>query len=125
MHYRHCSNQGHFVLDAYGSEWVIGPGYAHEGSEFHDYTDKYMCGDGMSYNTISLDGIGQKQGNRDRYALKPLDNTWLTNPLFDFLEGNYDFGAQGLDVLHTRSILFIKPEYWVVIDRLTGEKGNI
>jgi hypothetical protein len=120
MHYRHCANQGHFVMDAYGTEFLIGPGYAHEGSEFEDYTDKYMCGDGMSYNTISVDGTGQKQGNREPYALKQLDNTWLTNPLFDFLEGRYDFASQGIDVSHTRSILFIKDEYWLVLDRLTG-----
>ena len=120
LHYFHCGNQGHFVVDAYGTELTIGPGYAHEGSEFEDYTDKYMCGDGMSYNTISVNGTGQKQGNREPYALKQLDNTWLTNPLFDFLEGSYDFASQGIDVIHTRSILFIKDEYWLVLDRLTG-----
>ena len=125
MHYRHCANQGHFVIDACGSELVTGPGYAHEDGEFHRYTDKYMCGDGMSYNTISVGGIGQKQGNREKYALKPLDNTWLTNHLFDFLEGHYDFRPQGIDVGHTRSILFIKPDYWLVIDRLTGEGGAV
>ncbi len=121
MHYRHCANQGHFVLDAYGTEFLIGAGYAHEDGEFHAYTDKYMCGDGMSYNTISVDGTGQKQGNRTPYALKQLDNTWLTNPLFDFLEGNYDFTSQGIDVVHTRAILFVRSEYWLVMDRLTGE----
>ena len=125
MHYRHCANQGHFTLDAYGTEFLIGPGYAHEDGEFHEYTDKYMCGDGMSYNTISVDGTGQKQGNRTRYARRQLDNTWLTNPLFDFLQGNYDFTSQGIDVLHTRSILFVKSEYWLVMDRLTGADGTI
>jgi hypothetical protein len=121
MHYRHCANQGHFVIDAYGTELVIGPGYAHEGSEFHDYTDKYMCGDGMSHNTISIDGVGQKEGRRGKHALRQLDNLWYTNETFDYLEGEFDFAPQGIGVVHRRSILFVKPDYWLVIDRLEEE----
>ena len=123
LHYRHCSNQGHFVMDAYGTELVTGPGYAHEGGAFHTYTDKYMCGDGKSHNTIAVDGVGQKEGTRGKYAVTQLDNTWLTNEAFDLLEGTFDFTPQGIDVRHTRAILFVKPEYWVVFDRLDGEAG--
>ena len=124
MHYRHCSNQGHFVIDAYGTELVVGPGYAHEGGSLNGYTDKYMCGDGKSHNTIAVDGLGQKEGTRGKYALRQLDNVWISNDAFDFLEGIFDFRPQGIGVRHTRAILFVKPDYWIVLDRLEGEEGQ-
>jgi hypothetical protein len=47
---------------------------------------------------------------------------WVTGPDFDLVDGSHD-GYQRLPapVTHRRQIFFAKPEYWVVVDMLTGE----
>ena len=78
-----------------------------------------------SHNTIIVDG--QEQARRslpDTYRTdKPYANLWVTNPVFDAADGLYD-GGYGDDhavaVAHERTVVFIKPDYWLVLDRLHG-----
>jgi hypothetical protein len=61
--------------------------------------------------------------------------TWISRPGFDCVESSYieGYGAYSLhkplnaeiitDVVHTRMILFVKPDYWVLIDNLRSA-GN-
>lgn len=47
----------------------------------------------------------------------------------DFVEGNYEWGyGPGLKevsaVTHTRAVLFVKPQYWIVFDTLTPTDGQ-
>jgi hypothetical protein len=48
-------------------------------------------------------------------------NQWITNERFDFVDGAHD-GYERLanPIIHRRQVFFVKPEYWVVIDHLTG-----
>lgn len=81
-----------------------------------------------AHNTIRVDGADQRnKAVRESWILphpfQPLDNPWLSNDLWDFVEGHYDFGygtrdKAEADVKHRRSILFVKPEYWVITDTL-------
>jgi hypothetical protein len=88
---------------------------------FREYGDRSFVGDGRSENTISVDGFGQSKYGRVRYISEPLDNLWLTTPVLDYVRGSYHFDPNEVDVNHTRAVLFVKPDYFVVIDRLTGE----
>ena len=45
----------------------------------------------------------------------------MTTPVLDYVRGSYHFDPNEVDVNHTRAVLFVKPDYFVVIDRLTGE----
>ncbi|MCX7047125.1 MAG: heparinase II/III family protein [Candidatus Sumerlaeota bacterium] len=82
-----------------------------------------------AHNTVRVDGLEQRSsGERQSWALpypfKPLvDNLWLTNSQWDFVEGSYEFGYGArdkklADVRHIRSILFVKPDYWIITDTL-------
>ena len=92
------------------------------------------------HNTVRVDGRDQA----NRYVpeswkrpqpFQPLDNSWFSGPVCDFAEGSYglgygsDKGWNGgswgwgnpkdvIRVAHTRSLLFVKPKYWIVTDVL-------
>ncbi len=82
-----------------------------------------------AHNTIRVDGLDQRSsGERQSwilpYPFKPLDNLWLTNEQWDFVEGRYEFGYGDrknkiVDATHRRSILFVKPLYWIITDVMT------
>jgi len=88
---------------------------------FHVYGDRSFRGHGRSENTISVDGIGQGKVGRSRRTEKPLANPWVTTPAFDYVRGAYRFDHRKVKVTHTRAILFVKPHYFVVLDRLDGD----
>ncbi|HJN17004.1 MAG TPA: alginate lyase family protein, partial [Armatimonadota bacterium] len=82
--------------------------------------------DTASHNTIMVDGLSQNQrSQRDTYrAQEPLDGTWVTTDGFDWATGTYD-GGYGRDrdtsVTHERTVIFVRPDYFLVLDRLLGE----
>lgn len=90
---------------------------------FREYGDRSFAGDGRSENTISVDGVGQGKYGRVRYIDEPLDNPWITTPVFDYVRGCYRFDPEQVKATHTRAILFVKPDYFVVIDRIKGDEG--
>ncbi len=81
------------------------------------------------HNTVRVDGLDQhRRGLRDTYILpypfEPLGNPWVAGDDFDFAQGSYTEGYgddNAVRVTHTRSVLFVKPQYWIVVDRLTPE----
>ncbi|BCW98684.1 MAG: hypothetical protein KatS3mg024_1511 [Armatimonadota bacterium] len=97
-----------FTLYAYGRPLLIDPGIK-----------SYERGDGARYvqtayhNTVCVDGQNQppRWGSIDR---------WVSSDGMDFLVSTYK-GYESVD--HRRSIVFVKPDYWVVNDTLTGP-GN-
>ncbi len=88
---------------------------------FAVYGDRSFQGDGRSENTISIDGVGQGKANRTRRAEGPLENPWITTPVFDYVRGSYRFNAKAVKATHTRAVLFLKPDYFVVIDRVDAD----
>ena len=88
------------------------------------YGDRSFAGDGRSENTISVDGMGQSRANRERRADVPLDNLWVTTPVFDIVRGSYRFDEEQVKATHIRAVLFVKPDYFVVIDRVDGDGGT-
>lgn len=88
------------------------------------YGDRSFAGDGKSENTISVDGVGQSRANRVRRADAPLDNPWVTTPVLDYVRGSYTFDTDRVCAVHTRATLFVKPDYFVVFDRVHGGSGT-
>ncbi|MBN2448780.1 MAG: alginate lyase family protein [Lentisphaeria bacterium] len=108
------------ILHAHGRRLLTEGGvYAYDSSPWRRYILS-----SRSHNTILVDGLEQnRRGLRETYLTRePLPNRWISRPEFDFAEGWYDEGY-GPDrertVTHRRAVLLVKPEYWLVIDRLT------
>ena len=94
-----------------------------------------------SHNTIMVDGLGQhRRGLRETYEneepMMPPGRHWATTEVFDWASGIYDNGygptldedgkALGrehdlTEVQHERTVVFVRPDYYVVIDRMLGE----
>ncbi|MCK5456237.1 MAG: heparinase II/III family protein, partial [Melioribacteraceae bacterium] len=79
----------------------------------------------QAHNTIIIDGKGQKrmQQKGTHRADSPLKNSWIANKNIDFASGTYSdgYGIDLIQVTQSRYVLFKKKEYWLVIDKITGE----
>ena len=118
----------HFVLHAHGKQHILDPGnYSYDSSRWRRYVLSTP-----GHNTILVDGLGQnRRPHRETWTWpKPWsaptppgnDTVWSSTADFDYLRGTYNDGY-GPDndrtVTHTRSVFFVKPEYWVVVDTLS------
>jgi hypothetical protein len=112
---------------AYGKRVLVDPGnYQYESSKWRQYFI-----DSPSHNVVMVDGQPQRRrgaADRSTYVTKePLTNPWVSNADYDYVEGVFDapFGGQvGTGVSHTRRVLFIKPDLWVVLDALNAKDGK-
>lgn len=112
----------HLMAYAYGRQLLLDAGvYMYDRSRWRRYVLSTR-----GHNTIRVDGEDQNRRRvRDSWVLpipfRPLDNRWTSTPDFDLAVGRYDdgYGPQGaVRVRHTRAVLFVKPDYWVVVDML-------
>jgi len=110
-----------FDLYAYGHSLITDCGvYSyHMGQDWRDYFRGTRA-----HNTIVVDGEDQsillKSGRVYRMAQARLYE-WAANAHYDFVDGAHDgYSRLKEPVTHRRKILFIKPEYWIVVDLLIG-----
>jgi len=81
-----------------------------------------------AHNTVMVDGLPQhRRGLREKYETdEPLRGVWETNDLFDWCTGRYEdgYGPDRIAVTHERTVIYVRPEYYVVIDRLLDAEGE-
>ena len=90
---------------AYGRELLIDPGIrSYEHADIQRYLQTAY------HNTVCIDGRNQPRtpGKTEK---------WISNAAFDYVCGTYS-GYEGLT--HRRSVLFVKPRYWIVHDEIRG-----
>ena len=114
------------MLTAYGKRFLVDPGtYTYERSKWRSYFI-----DSPSHNVVLVDGQSQHRAGHPRteYVVKePLPHVWESHATYDYVEAAFDedFGGQvKRAVSHRRSVLFIKPDLWVVLDTLTSHDGK-
>ncbi len=108
------------VLWAYGRQLLFNSGgAAYEQSKWRSYST-----DTFSKNTVLVDGKPQVRDpkNADANVSKsPIDARWESTPDHDFAAGVYDEGYGKLGArlaTHTRRVLFVKPDLFIVADTL-------
>jgi hypothetical protein len=105
-HYHH--DQLSVIVQAYGSDLLPDMGVYTYGTPECNQLVKTT-----SHSTVSVDEKDISPGNGD--------NKWAALPGFDYFDGTSP-GYNGLPgVRHRRRIVFVKPDYWVVADDVTGE----
>jgi hypothetical protein len=111
------------VIYAHGRVHVTDPGnYPYDDSQWRKYVLSTRA-----HNTVMVDGQEQNQRGkpRDEYVVKePLPHVWVTQPSFDFVSASYEEGygpSRDRSVTHTRSILFIKPDFWILVDFMSAQ----
>src|SRR5437764_2731018 len=119
-----------FILDAYGSHLVAEAGiFTYDASAMR----KYSLGP-AAHNTVFIDGLGENRRAGPRsvmWADPSIPITWISNKDFDFAQatfGHHEGERWGKDrvvgFIHTRRILFVKPEYFVVLDTIEPPAGD-
>lgn len=108
------------VLYAYGKYMLVDPGnYPYDSSDWRKYVLSTRA-----HNTVMVDGCEQQRRGRPReqYVLaKPMPIMWATNQKFDYAKSVYadNYASDNsIKVKHERSVFFVKPEYWIVVDAL-------
>jgi hypothetical protein len=76
---------------------------------------------GFLHNVITIDGIDPNTGWDRHYGFDLLENRWVTNSTYDFLEGTYEYRNNLLDAMWRRSVFYVKGEYWIVLDAIYGD----
>jgi hypothetical protein len=123
------------VLRAWGKTLLLDPGsYLYDQSEWRRFTINTP-----SHSTIIVDGKWQHRGPSKIPVEAPMNNPWVTTPLYDYVAGIYDGGYQknaynphrqfspetwigepDHSITHTRRILYLRPYYALVLDTLDG-----
>ena len=114
-----------FLLYAYGRRLIVDAGMGIAGAEGYSRSSR-------THNSIVIDGKGQRRGRTgdSTYALDA-DTRWISTPSFDFAEGWYKegYGADGddavvRDLVHKRSIFYVRGEYFILHDLVLGESEH-
>lgn len=104
-------------LAAGGRTLLVDPGtYTyHESKELRDYFRSTSAHNTLCINQKSSSELGGKFGWQTMANAKL--NSWITEDRFDFFEGSHD-GYNRLEdsAEHTRSVLFLKNDYWIMRD---------
>ena len=118
----------HFILFAYGKMHLLDVGsFSYDRSKWRRYVVSTSA-----HNTVMVDGQGQNRSRdpeHNRVWPKPWDTEvppgndtlWVSNDTMDFARGTYSKGygsGEIIDVTHTRRVLFVKPDYFLVEDTL-------
>jgi hypothetical protein len=110
------------VIEAYGKLLLVDPGtFTYERSKWREYFI-----DSFSHNVVLVDGQPQRRrgARRDTYIAKaPAPAVWGK----DYVEATFDenFGGDVKNnVTHTRAVLFVRPNFWVVLDTLKAKDGR-
>lgn len=111
----------HFHLSCYGADFLTDTGrYTYMENEQRRYFKE-----SLQHNTVSVDGKTISEytdsWNWGRVA-KPVYPFWRTHEHFDYVQAGHD-GYWRLEepVYVLRQILFVKPDYWLVVDTLRSK----
>jgi hypothetical protein len=106
-----------FELAAGGKTMLVDPGtYTYHKSE--EWRDHFRSS--LAHNTLVIDNTSSSTAAGKFKWGKTANakvNKWISQDRFDFFEGSHD-GYEGLPspATHTRSILFLKNDYWIIRD---------
>jgi len=120
-------------VGAFGERFIVDPGsFTYDPTEAYR---KYFVGS-QGHNTVMVDGLSQVRFWNPAYRTPAVARgnygEWAITSGFDYAAATYDEGygefnprkpadAQTLcGVRHTRRVLFLKPDYWIVFDDLGG-----
>lgn len=113
------------ILDGYGVPLLVETGS-------YNYDQSVWRAHALStagHNTILINGLGQNRRHlgTEQPPFKKEDAVWISNPLFDYGSGRYDEGygeRNQFAAVHNREVIFVKPNYWLVKDVVTGPEGR-
>ena len=110
-----------FEVSGYGRHLIVEPGLTPYGR----VEQRQIWSHSPAHNTLAVDGLGQHRTHVE--PTDPSTDPWYSCPEFDFAQGRFyeGFGPnQSLQVTQVRSILFMKSEYFLVVDQVQGDGSH-
>ncbi len=115
------------TLTAYGKALLVEGGvYTYDASDWRRYVLS-----SRAHNVVMVDGLEQNRRKepRETFVVKtPLPHVWESNETFDHASAAFEEGwgtkAERI-VKHTRHAVFIKPEFFVIVDELEPKDDKI
>ncbi|HEV2829278.1 MAG TPA: heparinase II/III-family protein, partial [Pyrinomonadaceae bacterium] len=111
-----------FDMAANGKTIIIDPGtYTYSGSQ--QLREEFRST--AAHNTLTIDGESSSVPDGPFSWLSRAQCTtasWISSARFDYVEGGHDgYSRLPNPVAHSRAILFLKKNYWVVRDRVSAD----
>jgi hypothetical protein len=105
----------------FGEPYLVDPGtYCYTADP--DWRDFFRST--AAHNGVVVDGMSQAvPAGPFRWEVRPRARLrqWLSTEAFDLADAEHDAYCRFADpVVHRRRVLFVKPQYWVVVDDLQG-----
>jgi hypothetical protein len=112
-------------LEAHGSPFLVDAGtYTYTGSAEER---NYFRGT-RAHNTVTVDDESSSvpaTAFRWAHVARSRPATWISRPRFDYFEGAHDGYARLAEpAVHSRSILFLKRDYWVIRDLIESSGSH-
>ncbi len=110
------------IVAAYGEPLLIDPGfYTYNGDlAWHRYFRETAA-----HNTVVVDNQAQAEyRGRLKWSHAPDSKLqhWVSSEQFDYVEGVHNgYDRLPEKVVHQRQVVFLKPNYWIIRDELTGD----
>jgi len=118
--HQHCDKL-HLSVDAFGRALLVDSGrLTYSRSRWRTYVTG-----SSAHNVILIDGRGQNE--EVERASKPVAATeYAITPEWDFARGVFSAGFDGVrgSAIHTRVVLFVKNEFWIVADRIETDRAR-
>lgn len=114
---------GHLSITAFGRDLLVDSGrFAYQGTLARRFRRPYTMHT-RGHNTILIDARGQ--GGNPEVASEPLEEgrQWQVTEDFDFARGSWtDYGDIEGRLRHHRSLLYLRGEGWIVVDRIETDR---
>lgn len=110
----------HISISAFGRDLLVDAGrFAYTGEVAQKFRG-YAKGT-QGHNSVLIDGKGQMPDVR--VVENPLsENHWKITPEFDYAWNSFDAYFDIENVKHNRSLMYVRGEFWVVVDKIETDK---
>lgn len=110
----------HISVSAYGRDLLVDAGrFAYTGEVAKKFRG-YAKGT-QGHNSVLIDGKGQLPGVRVEEKAVSEDH-WAITPDYDYACGSFDKYEGWENVKHKRAMLYVRNEFWVVVDKIETDK---
>jgi len=118
----------HLSINAFGKDILVDGGrYTHK--DYFNFDPSFWRGyfrSSYSHNVILVDGNGQKEGPLRAESPLVENQDFIHAPLYDYAFGTFEDGFENIegDVVHSRSVMYLKGKYWIVLDHFETDRPH-
>lgn len=116
----------HLSIAAFGQDLLVDGGrFTHK--DYFNFDPRAWRGyfrSSYSHNVILVDGKGQNAGPTRADAPLVENRDYSHHPLYDYAHGTFNDGYERVEgkASHTRSVLYLRDKYWVVLDQFETDR---